>query len=109
MSEPIQNGCETHKTEEGLGEFVVAGGNAAVGFNPAEEVFDPTALPVVAAVVAGWLEPVSPRWDASPAAVGLKAVTKRLRVEALVRDDATAASEGQQREHSVLAACRTLS
>jgi hypothetical protein len=57
MSEPIKDRRETDETEEGLGQLVVTGGDAAVDFDPTEEVFNLMAAPVVAAMEAGRLPP----------------------------------------------------
>ena len=102
MSEPIQCRCEVDEAEEGLGEFFVTGGDAAVCLDPAEEVFHLMALPVVATEVAGRVEPIPSRRDAGAAAVGAEAVAKGLGVKAFVGHHPTVTSAGQQREHRVL-------
>ena len=41
MSEPIEDDGKLNEAGKGFGRFVVAGGDAAVGFMPAEEVSTP--------------------------------------------------------------------
>jgi len=102
MSEPIQCSREVDEAEEGFGEFVVTGGDPAVRFDATEEVLHAVAQPVVAAVVAGRLEPISPRRDTSPTAVGLQATAESLRIEAFVGHDPTITGARQQRQHRIL-------
>ena len=59
MSEPIQDCREANEAEEGLGEFVVASGDATVDFDPTEEVFDLMAAPVVTAMETGRVPPTA--------------------------------------------------
>ena len=61
MSEPIEDCREINETEEGLGQFVIAGGDTSVDFDPPEEVFDLMAAAVVSAMEAGRPVPISTR------------------------------------------------
>src|SRR4029434_5759152 len=41
LANPMEDGCNGDKCEEGGSELIVASGNASMAFESAEEVFDP--------------------------------------------------------------------
>ncbi len=102
MSEPIQDGREVNEAEEGFCQFVVTGGDAAVDFDPAEEVFDLMAAPVVTAMEAGRLPATALGWDTAPGALGVEAGPEDIGIEALVRHDPATPRTGQHRADRVL-------
>ncbi len=106
MSEPIKRYREVNEAEIGLGEFVVASGDSAVGLNPAKEVFDLVAMPVVTAMVACRLESVPARRDAGSAAMGQQVRTEGRRIEALVGDNPAFTAVSQQRQNGMLIVAR---
>ena len=73
MSEPIKDCCEENEAEEGFGEFVVAGGDPALDFDPAEKVFDLMATAIVTAMKAGRLPSAPSGRDAAAGALAAKA------------------------------------
>jgi len=95
MSEPIEDCGEVNEAEEGFGEFVVAGGDAALDFDPPEEVFDLMAAAIVTAMKAGRLESAPLGWDAAAAALAAEAGAKDIGIEAFVSDDPAAPRASQ--------------
>jgi len=107
VSEPIKDRGEANEAKEGLGQFVVAGGDAAVDFDSAEKVFDLMAAPIVTPVEAGRLATTAPGWNAATGALGAEAGAEDISIEAFVSDDPTAASTGQHRFDCVLVVLRS--
>src|SRR5882757_2342567 len=107
MSEPIQNCGKINEAKEGLGEFVVASGDTAVDFDPAEEVFDLMTAAVVTAMEAGRLPATALGRDAATGALGAEAGPEDIGIEALVGDDPAAAHTGQHGPDSVLIMLRS--
>lgn len=102
MSEPIKNCRKINEAEEGLGQFVVAGGDTPVDFDPAKEVFDLMAAPVVAAMVAGRLPASALGRDATTGTLGVEVGAEDIGIEALVRHDSTVTGTRQHRHDRVL-------
>ena len=96
MSEPIESGGKLNKTEEGDGEFVVTGADAAMAFEAAEEVFDFVAPPIVAAVEGHRPPARTFGRDADARALSAQTGAKSISIETLVADDPPAAHAGKQ-------------
>ena len=80
MSEPIEHGGELDEGQEGDGELVVAGGDAAVFFDAAEEVFNVMAVSVVAAMEPGRMTTTPPGGNATTGVLGAQALAEAKRV-----------------------------
>ena len=107
MREPIDVGGKVDEAEEGHGEFVVAGRDATVGFDAAEEVFDLVAAPVIAAMETVRLPAVPFRRDAAPAALPPQPLAEFIGVETFIGDDPRATRAPKQRHDGVLVILRT--
>ena len=97
MSKPIQDGGELHESEEGDGEFVIAGCHAAEAFESGEEIFDPVAATVVAAMEGHGLAAAAQPSNADPRLLPVKLRPEATRIEAFVANDAFTAKRGPQR------------
>ena len=94
MSEPIEDGGEVNEADEGFGEFVVTGGDAALDFDAAEEVFDLMAAAVVAAMKSDRLTASAFGWNAATGPLLAQFLAKDISVESLVGDNPVSAGTG---------------
>ena len=105
VREPIEDGGKLDEAEEGNGELAVAGGDAAARFDPAAEVFDLTAVPVVAAMETGRLPATAFGRDTAVGALGVQSPAEGVSIQASVGHD-PAAHAGQQPSDGVLVVLR---
>ena len=84
--EPVEYGGKTNEAVKGNREFFVAGRDAAVALDPAEEVFDHTAMPVKLAIEVDWLASTTAGRDAGKRAGAGEIMAEAVGVEAAVRD-----------------------
>src|SRR5271170_3935406 len=87
MIDPIQCGRDSYEAEEVCGELVVAGGESAVDFDPAEEVFDGVPVAVEFPAEDEGNLTVGARRNANERMGTGEVGAEALGVEALVRDD----------------------
>jgi hypothetical protein len=97
MREPIEDGGKLDEAEEGDGEFVVAGGDEAVRFDPAEEVFDLMAVPLVPPMEMGRLSAAAFGRDAAAGALSVQSPAEGIGIEAFIGHDPVATHPRQQR------------
>ena len=69
MSEPIEHGGKLSEAEERRSEIFIARADAAVAFDAADEIFDPVAALVVAAMEGYWPAAVALGRDADAGAL----------------------------------------
>ncbi len=86
MVEPVEDGGKANEAVEGDCEFFVASRDAAVTFNPAEEVFHHMAVPVKFAVEVDWRAPTTAGWDAGECAGSGEIPAEAVRIEAAIGD-----------------------
>ncbi len=67
-----------------IGELFIAGGDAAVAFDPGKEVFDRVAPPVELAAEAAGPAPARSGWDAGPDALRAQPLAEVVGVESAV-------------------------
>ena len=106
MSEPIKDCSEKNEAKKGLGEFLVAGGDTTVDFDPTEEVLDLMTAPVVAAMETGRLPAAPFGRDAAAGALSMQAGPEDIGIKALVGHDSSPPHAGQQRHNGVLVMLR---
>src|SRR5882672_1538497 len=97
MSKPIQDGGELDKAKEGDGEFVVACGHPPEAFESGEEVFDPMAAAVVAAMEGHGLAAAAQPSNANPRALTVQLGAKVAGIKTFVSDHALAPQRRHQR------------
>jgi hypothetical protein len=97
MNEPINDSRELNEGEKRDGEFLVSGAEAPVAFETAEEVFNFMAPPVVATVKGHRPKARALRRDTDPRTLSAKARSKRVGIETLICDSATATQAWQER------------
>jgi len=96
MNEPIEDSGELNEGEEGGGEFFVAGADASVAFNPAEEIFDLMPVAIVAAVERDGVTARAFWRDAGAGALTPQFGAQGIGVEALVADGSATAQAAEQ-------------
>lgn len=85
--EPIEDSGELNEAQKRSREFIVAGGDAAMALDSAEEVFDAMAATVVAAVEGVAPSAPAPWSDTGPNAGLVQRAMKRARIKALIGHD----------------------
>lgn len=96
MSEPVEDRSELNEAKKRGGELLVTGADAAMAFDPAEEVFDPMAAAVVSAMKRGRPSSVSLRRNADAGLLAVELSAERIGIEALVCDRTMPAQTRQQ-------------
>jgi len=102
MKEPIDDGGKLNKAQKGVSEFVVTGANAALGFDPTKEVFNPMPSSVVTAMEPTRMAPAAFGRDAATGVLLVQPEPKDVRVEAFVGHDPTVAHPGEQGQDRML-------
>ena len=98
MSEPIQGCGELNEPQKGIGEFVVAGGDSAMGFDATEEVFDLPAVAVVATMKTNRVTTAALGRDTRTAALAVQPCAKVICIESPVCHQTVPAGRPQHRE-----------
>src|ERR1019366_7940611 len=96
MSEPIEDRRELNEAKKGDGEFFVTGADAAMAFDPTEEVFDLVPPPIIAAMEGDRPTARTFWWDVNSSALSAEARSKGVSIEPLVRDGPAPAQAMQQ-------------
>lgn len=96
MSEPIEGGSEKDEAEESEGEFFVASADAAMTFDPAEEVFDLVAVAIIPAMESDGAAARTFGRNANSRALPAEPRAKGVGVEAFVADSTSTTQAGKQ-------------